>query len=175
MAAIDIGPGAANLGSTAPSGYTRVDLTNPSNDTGIITAFEIFAGSSMSGVKIGTFSGSGTDYTCRDYESIGNVTSGSKQTFSGLNCNVTIGDFIGQYETGGGISYSTTGGSGIYYKSGDGFLTHYTDYASAASYQLALYGTGATVVGWTGQINGVTNPAKIWGIAVDNIAKVGGI
>jgi len=31
------------------------------------------------------------------------------------------------------------------------------------------------VVGWTGKISGVTNPAKIMGVAVANIAKVKGV
>ena len=33
----------------------------------------------------------------------------------------------------------------------------------------------AAAVGWTGKISGVTNPAKICGVAIANISKVMGV
>jgi len=47
----------------------------------------------------------------------------------------------------------------------------YSANASTASYRPVLIIT----YGWSGKIWGVTNPAKIWGIPVANIAKIGGI
>ncbi len=43
--------------------------------------------------------------------------------------------------------------------------------------QPSLYFTAAEeeLAGWTGIINGVTNPAKIYGIPVANIVKVSGV
>jgi len=55
---------------------------------------------------------------------------------------------------------------------------HY--YVRAYAYNSAGYGYGGevefdTAAGWTGKISGVTNPAKIMGIPVANIAKVKGV
>jgi len=40
---------------------------------------------------------------------------------------------------------------------------------------ISLYGTGAPVADWTGEVTGVTNPAKIMGVAVADIKKVMGV
>lgn len=174
MATIDIGAGASAFASTTGSGlYTRIDLTNPANDTGTLSMFQVYANSSISGLKIGTFSGSGNTWTCRDYESIGSVTAGSVQTFSGLDCSVATGDCIAESASSSGLAYSATGGSGVYYTMEDGMLNNYTNYILAANLKMALYGESAS--GWTGKIWGVTNPSKILGVSVTTISKVGGV
>lgn len=43
------------------------------------------------------------------------------------------------------------------------------------SFQSLVQVEWAPSVGWTGKINGITNPAKINGIAVANIGKVMGV
>ena len=101
--AIDIGRGADNAPDWEQTGgYTIISTTNPANATGTLDVMEIWCyAHDGAGIKIGTFSGSGTSYTSRDFESIGAVTQGSKQTFTGKNCDVVTGDFIGEYGTAG--------------------------------------------------------------------------
>jgi hypothetical protein len=181
MAAIDIGSGAASQASAISAGYTLIDLTNPANGTGTLTSFEIYPGAAtMTGTKMGTFSGSGTSYDDRDYETIGNVTTGSKQTFSGLNCDVTAGDFIGVFYSGGTLFRNTTSGAGVYYILEDTFGQGTHTYAlSGTSLAISLYGTGETTSGWANiaKINGVasTSYSKVNAIAVASISKVNGI
>jgi len=141
MAAIDIGPGAIDRNATRGAGYTLIQIDNPANDTGWLTTFEVWAKTDASGVKIGTFSGSGTSYDDRDYETIGNVTAGSKQTFSGLNCDVVTGDFLGVFFTGGTLEGSDSGEAGVYYKAGDQFGTGAQTYTLQAGFEDSIYGT----------------------------------
>jgi hypothetical protein len=180
MAAIDIGSGATDRASYwALSGWTTLDLANPANNTGAITSFELWflSGYNGAGVKVGTFSGSGTSYDDRDYETIGTVTGGSKQTFTGLNCDVAVGDFIGFYETSGQIELDETGGSGVYKIYEDIFGQGVHTYAFTSGYVLSLYGTGTT--GWAhiSKVLGVASASisKVDGVAVANIAKIDGV
>ena len=145
MAAIDIGYGANTLpGSGLPTGWTLIDQTNPANDTGALAVFEIYTPTNFTGVKMGTFSGSGTTYTYRDHELIGNVTGGSKQTFSGLNCEVVTGDFIAVLAGGGEPRFSASGGSGVAYYGGDVFSAGSHTFTFNANLWMPLYGTGVT-------------------------------
>ena len=183
--AIDIGAGAADYGAAGVwSAYTFLDKTNPANASGTLDTFEIyFAALGVNGteVKIGTFSGSGTDWDDRDYESIGGVAKGSKQTFSGKNCDVVTNDIIGIYFAVGNIEANYSGGSGYLFVSGDKFGAGSSSYFLAdADGKLALYATGTEASGaWTHitKVNGVAsaNIAKVNGIAVANIAKVNNV
>jgi hypothetical protein len=146
--AIDIGAGTGDY-NISSGAATDLDLTNPANATGILNVFKIWGESGhgdMTGVKIGTFYGSSTTYTYRDHEAIGNVTAGSEQTFSGLNCDVVLGDVIGHYAASGAIEVNNSGGSGVVEKSGSDYLAAGThndyDNISYIGYKLALYGTG---------------------------------
>jgi len=178
MGAIDVGPGATNRASTSIGGSTNILVTNPANDSGTLTSFEVWAQSNLASFKMGTFSGSGTSYDDRDYESIGAVTAGSKQTFTGLNCDVVTGDFIGAHWTTGNMEAATSGGGGMYYVLGDKFGGGSATYALGSGYELSLYATGATA-GWANiaKINGIAagDIAKINGVAVADIAKVDGV
>ena len=147
MAVIDVGPGAIDRASAGSGLKTIIDLANPANDTGKIDTFEIWCAIDSTGVKMGTFYGSGTDYTSRDVETIGDVTGGSKQTFSGLDCDVSTGDYAGLYWVGtSSLELDSSGGSGFYYKAGDQFGTGQQTYTLAASYAVSIYGTGTTAV-----------------------------
>lgn len=181
MGAIDIGAAAINRDDDSASGYTRVGTVNSANDAGTITSFEVWFATTASGFKVGTTSGSGTSYTSRDYETIGDVTAGSKQTFSGLDCDVETGDFTIHYFSSGSIERDNAG-AGVghaYYISGDeldGDPHTYTDWSDV---DFSVYGIGATASGWTNivKVNGIAsaNIAKVNGIVVANIAKVNGI
>ena len=166
---IDIGPGAIDRISSWPPLYTVVDLANPANDTGTIDTFEVWALTTMDGTnKVGTFHGSGTNYTNRDGEVIGTVTSGAKRTFTGLSIDVTTGDFAGIYWSAGDIEPDTSGGANIYYKSGDQFGTGEQTYILASGYAISIYGTGETVGGWT-------NISHVRGIAAASISHKKGV
>ena len=146
MATIDVGPGAINRASALNKDSTFIDTGNPANDTGTLDTFEIFANEGMMNVVIGTFSGSGTSYDDRDYETIGTVTSGSKQTFTGKNCDVSSGDLLGIFwSMNGKLEQDTSGGSGIYYVSGSKFGAGSATYTSGSGRAASIYATGTTV------------------------------
>ena len=145
MAVIDIGPGAITRPSQI-SCRTIIDLTNPANATGTIDTFEVyFSVVPATMVKMGTFYGSGTDYTSRDSEALGTIIESSKQTFSGLDCDVSAGDYAGIYFLDGNLYQDTSGGYGIYWKAGDQFGAGEQTYALYAGRAVSIYGTGETV------------------------------
>lgn len=148
---IDIGAGAADYNtsvsvSQAATGiYTIIDKTNPANAGGTLTKFQIYlvSGNDCTGILMGTFSGSAPNYSVRDYETLGSVSSGSVQTFTGLSCTVSSGDFIGIGNNQSATKYvevQSSGGSNVEYASGNGFTTGLS-YSSLASYKLGIYGT----------------------------------
>jgi hypothetical protein len=173
--AIDVGSTASNRGSSADiNGYTYITKDNPVNANGVITSVEVWANGNMTGLKVGTFFGSGTSWTNRDYETIGNVTAGSKQTFSGLSIDTQTNDLLGCVNTGGNIEIDTTGGSGHYWKQYDQFgagTQTYTDPGYATTV-FSLYATGisaATVT--TQEESDVTSSGMV---ANGNITDTGG-
>lgn len=145
MAVIDIGPDAIDRTATGVPDYTDIMLDNPANDTGTITKNEIWAANSLGGCKTGTFYGTPPNFTPRDYETIGDVTAGSKQTFTGLDCDVTAGDYIGVYYSDGNLEAHTSGYAGIYYKALDQFGAGQQTYTLAAGDAESIYGEGETV------------------------------
>jgi hypothetical protein len=185
MAAIDIGAGADNLSSSFnPIDKTVIDRTNPANDSGEITTFEVFLYySSLTGCVIGTLTkGTENNYTGQDYESLGSVSAGSKQTFSGKSCHVHTNDVIGFSATGGGgaLESQTTGGSGYLSYAGNGWDGSSHAYSLwQSSGQFGLYGTGETAAaGWTtAKLGGIASASiiKVAGIAVASIKKVMGV
>ncbi len=153
MAIIDIGSVAINRASYQVQGRTMLDKHNPANGTGILTSFEIFAvsGNNVTEMKVGTFYGSGTSWTYRDHESIGNVTAGSKQTFTGKNCDVSSGDYLAWHIASGQIEQSVDNPAteiAVYKLNYDAFSsgTH-TLNDNTSSFKLAwsVYATGTTV------------------------------
>ena len=197
MALIDIGPGATDRTTEFSPTYTRIDLANPANATGKITLIELWygpLGNNATGVKVGTFSGSGTSYTPRDFETIGAVIKGSKQTFSGLDCDITSGDFIGLYGTDGSNEGDLSGGTGYMYKAGDQFGAGTQTYTDAGTLTFSVYGTGSTLtklIGtdvvaantgglanyasacrWAASANGSVTTVRFWAVSSTNI-KVG--
>jgi hypothetical protein len=151
MATIDIGAGATDRASSGGRGFTIISFDNPANDTGTLTSFEVWI-SGNSGAEHtffwGTFYGSGTDYTRRGKSAdLGNISAGSKQTFTGQSVEVSTGDFIGFYLNNSNI-YSveadTTGGARRY-KAGNQFDAGTQTYSAEGTQLFSLYATGATV------------------------------
>jgi len=140
--AIDVGSAATDRSGTANiNGYTNIPKANPVNADGTITIVGLWAATDMTGLKVGTFSGSGTSWNDRDYETIGSVTSGSKQVFTGLSITAVTGDLLGCVNTGGTIEIDTTGGDGHFWVTGDKFgagASTYTSDPSATTF--SLYG-----------------------------------
>lgn len=171
MAAIDIGPGATTLSSTLfdASAYTILNNKNPANDTGTLTSFEMYLVGNATGLKMGTFYGSSSSWTNRDYENIGTCTGGSKQTFTGKNCEVETDDILGYViEANVTFYYQTDATYTTYYKSGDYFGAGTQTYGVSTGQLRSMYATGETSEsGWT--------TAKLGGIASASIIKVGGI
>jgi len=188
---ITIGPGAADGDSTSAADYTYLQLTNPASGTGTITSWSIWANSNLAGCKIGTFYGTAPKYTSRDVELIGDVTSGSKQTFtldSGGNpiaTDVTSGDLAGVYFTSGAIERKLSGLSGFYYLQYDQFGAGEKTYNLSANRGQSIEGSGTeTAGGWanikniragTGTIT-ATDLSSIWfgttEVAVADIAEI---
>lgn len=172
--AIDVGSTASDRGSSANiNGGTYITKNNPVNANGVITSVEVWANGNMTGLKVGTFSGSGTSWTNRDYETIGNVTAGSKQTFSGLSIDTQTDDLLGCVNTGGKIEMDITGGSGHYWKQYDQFGAGTKTYTTASTTSVfSLYATGisaATVT--TQEESDVTSSGMV---ANGNITDTGG-
>lgn len=123
-------------------GSTVIQVGNPATATGVLNSFEVYANTNLSGLKMGPFVGSGTSWAVRDYVTIGTVTSGSKQTFTGVECGVEHFDCLGTYYTSGRIERTSSGGQGILSKSGDYFGGGTNTYTSTAGIDDSYYGTG---------------------------------
>ena len=203
MADIDVGSEATDRSGSLTYGYTVVDTANPANASGKLTSIKIFAATNLSNVKVGTLYGTPTTFTSRDSHTIGSVTAGSLQTFSGLDIAVEAGDFIGIYFSAGSIERDTSGGAGsVYYKTGDQFGAGAQSYSALASNAISVYGTGETIsityktvsgavattsllicgvskhlalesVGTTGAVNRTTSYLKA--LAVGTVATVGAL
>ena len=91
-------------------------------------------------MKVGTFSKSGTTFTPRSVETIGNVTGGSKQTFD-VSLDVKAGDYLGFYSATGAIELDIAGGVAVWSVAGDqtGAATTYSESVSGA---ISIHGTG---------------------------------
>jgi len=176
--AVDIGSEAIDRPGSFSRLYTAILLDNPASIAGLVTSVDIWAYTDVTGLRVGTFyTINESSFRCRDSEAIpGTITAGSKVTKI-ISVAVEIGDYIGAYWADGEIERHTSGYAGIYYNSGE-----HIDPGDEATYTL-LPGDTLSIggyieevpVGWTGKISGVTNPAKIMGVDVANIAKVKGV
>lgn len=145
---IDVGSGAIDRVATTGGGTTLIDKNNAANVAGILDSIQLWFAVNATGVKIGVFYlVSGTTYHCRSAASIGSVTAGSVQTFTGLNLAIQAGDFLGIYYVSGNLEVASSGGSGLLYKAGD-YVTVDSEqsYTVAAGYLISIYGTGADPV-----------------------------
>lgn len=102
---IQIGGAATDRASAwNAGGYTTLLVNGVAGSSGTITAISLMASfSNMTGIKVGTFYGSGTSWTNRAYATIGDVAANSQQTFTGLSIAVETGDIIGIFANAGSI------------------------------------------------------------------------
>jgi len=179
LAAIDIGSAALDRSAYNWGGQTFIDKANPANDTGTLTSFEFWfdaARENATGVYAGTFSGSGASWNDRDYEIIGTVIKGSKQTFSGLHCDVTVNDIIGAYWDNytGGLELSMTGGTSVGNVPGNQFGQAAKTYDFTSGYAQSVYGTGVTIVDPTVTTQAATNVGATTATGNGNVTATGG-
>ncbi len=151
--ATDIYIGAPAIDRGASLGaYTMIN-DNPANESGIINNVEIWASTSLVNCEVAIFykpdpGGFPNNFTTKDVQFIGAVTSGSKQTFP-VDLDVVAGDYIGIYFTSGNIERDSSGCDGMWYKSNDRIPCANLAFTNLATSAISLYGTGETVVvGW---------------------------
>lgn len=150
---IDIGAEAKNRASQgSTSNKSRVARNNPANATGVLTSFEVWLSTAITddSLRVGTFTqtaGEVTKYTYNDYELIGDCSSGSKQTFTGKNCSVLSGDYIGLYFNSGAVEMDTSGGDDMYEKESTNVFASQSEntYTVSSGRVFSLYATGVTV------------------------------
>jgi len=150
---------------------TIITKINPANASGTIDTIRTWFSSSSTTFRVGFFyPTNGNTLKCRDSATIGNVSSGSEQTFSGLSISVETNDYIGCYYSDGYLEYESGVTAGKWYTDGEYIdQNDETTYTSSSYGTLSLYGTGTEGgAGWTGI-------AKVSGIAEASIGKVDGI
>lgn len=144
--AIDIGTEAIGRPSTMSIASTRIIVDNPANADGTIDTWLMWLNEDGADVEVATFYVvSGTNFSTRDSEAIGAVSSGSLQTFSGLSTNVLTGDYAGIYGTAGKIELTTDAGNSHWWKAGDQIPCIDAEFALFTYYTnntMSLYGTG---------------------------------
>lgn len=147
---IDVGAEAINRTfSSSIYNYTRVDANNPANDTGAIDTVELYFNAAGGTVYVGTFSADGNDLTCRDSESVGAVSDGSTQQFTGLDIDIETGDYIGLYDkTGSGSVDTEYSGAGLWRASGEVIDPEDSDtFTWYSSRTMSIWGEGETAGG----------------------------
>lgn len=144
MADIDIGSAAIDRSTFAEATWTIIDKNNPANASGTIISVQIYAvsGNDLADCEVATFIDEGSSvYSTRDTETIGAVTSGSVQTFPGLDMSVATGDYIGIYFSSGLVELDTSG-AGWELKIGDNIPCSSVTFAFYADRTMSLYGEG---------------------------------
>lgn len=149
MAVITAGAGATDRSTyQSVSGITKLERTTGCSAAGTINTFEVFifsAGINVSNGYLGMFylsSGSDSDYTCRDSENVGTIVKGSKQTFTGLNCDAQANDLVGLYSAAGGSIEADGNSNQGWSYAGNGFTATRT-YISASG-PFSLYASGSS-------------------------------
>lgn len=173
--AVDIGYEAIDRASFFPDGYTLILKDNPAAIAGKITTIDLYVNEAMSGIVIATFINEGGNvFTARDSEAVANQGVGQHLGIAITDLDVGVGDYIGIYWSSGKIENDTDANCWI--PSGDKTACSSEDLGSVSNTKHPSFGGYITAAaGWTGKISGVTNPAKVMGIDVANIAKVKGV
>ena len=120
--------------------YTYVLLDHPATADGFIYIVRMFFKTNATGVKIGTFSRSGADFTLHDQYSIGSISSGFQT--APVKLKIKLDNYIGIYYASGGMAFNAALAAGLYYKAGDQFDAGTQTYTILAGYNHALEGLG---------------------------------
>lgn len=133
-------------GYTGTAGRTYLDNTNKVTGNGVLTSFavRVISGYNVTGLKAGTFSGSGISWSMRDYESLGDCSyTGSNQVYTGKNCACSTDDCVGYVVTAGRLEMIYSDGTRLY-RDEDTFHSGAHNYSNDTG-TLLLYATGVTV------------------------------
>lgn len=143
MATINVGYPAGNYAyNVGAPGDTYIQSSNPAGGTGILNTVEVWMLTQRT-IKTGTFSGSSNSWSLRDYTTLANVPTGSKQTFTGLSIAVSTNDILGAY--GGGWHYNfPVGTAPVGEGTGDLFHSGAYTYTMFTQYGWGVYATGVT-------------------------------
>ncbi len=178
--ALDVGAEAVTGSASATAGYTDISLTNPLNASGQLSSIEVWAMTDCTGLKVGTFYNSGTgQYTCRSVVELGNVTSGSKQTYTTdassnpISLTGVAGDYIGYHIDTGTWAYNT-GGTGLYYKSGDQCVAGQssTGWTLLADRDYSIYASGSNAGATLNDTETKTSYVIVTGAATSDTLKL---
>jgi hypothetical protein len=149
-ASVDAGDSVSDRATTTNNANTYIIIDNPVNATGIIDTIKYWCADALT-LYVGTFYGSGTTYTCRDYVNLGTSVSGSEQTVTGLSLHAVTGDYLGFF----GVSMDrTTGVGSTYYKAGAQLFTGVQTYTAQVG-TISLYAEGVTKANTIVSINGM--------------------
>lgn len=152
MGVIDIGEPAIDRALFTGTA-TLVNRGNSANDTGTIDTVKIWANVELSDCEVATFLVvSGDNLSTRDSALLGTVTSGSEQTFSGLDIDVELGNYIGIYfPEDGKIRMDNSGGDGYWRTADDSIPSTNKAFQLFSGRLFSLNGTGVSVAvsrGW---------------------------
>jgi hypothetical protein len=181
MGVITIGLTVSNRDSAANFSNSTIIYRNAASATGKINTFNIWVNTDMPNLKIGVFSKSGSNFTCRSYTTIGTATAGSK-SYTGLDLDVVAGDYIGTYWSTGGKIEADSGGGNYWFKSGDNFTNgsqSYTDNSGYSDDAFSINGTGTSADGpanlksWNGLAK--ASIKSINGLAIGSVKSVNGL
>ncbi len=113
--AVDIGAEAIVRFENLASGWTFINKDKPASGAGEIISIDIWAGTNITGLRVGTFYViSGDTLKCRDSVIIaGTILAGSKVS-KAVSISVEVGDYIGLYYTAGNVRRDQSGYAGLW-------------------------------------------------------------
>ncbi|MBA7710606.1 hypothetical protein ES703_119551 [subsurface metagenome] len=142
---IDVGAAPIPRPTVATDLLTIVDKNNPANASGRLHSVKVYAQTSMTGLRVGTFyPTNGNTLKCRDSAVIGDVEAGAERTFTELSIAIEAGDYIGCYFRGGGrMERHISGFAGYWNVSGEHIDPNdEAEYAFKEGDAISLYGYG---------------------------------
>lgn len=175
--AVDIGAEAIDRADSWSQNYTIILATNPASVAGFVTSIDIYLASNCTAVEVAIFEHLGSNFfTTRSNALLGDLVAGLHAGIA-VNLAVEVGDYIGYYiptAVSGGVDRDNSGGAGEWFQTGDKIPC--TNQAFNANLGARIHSLGGYIpTGWSGKVSGVTDPAKVMGIAKANIGKVMGV
>jgi len=173
---IDIGSPATNRSNHAGRTQTYINKDNPADKGGVIKKIVVWYNSTpIFDAIVATFyrpdpTNYPNHFTARDSYNIGKPTAGSKQIID-VDLVVEAGDYIGVYSGGGdygNIEVDTSGGSDIWFLTGDYTDCTNEEFSVASGWAMSLGSFAYTIIDATSNANhgtkkGVNEPAEATG------------
>lgn len=143
MSIIDVGCPVVLMPYSTAQGNTYILKDNPANASGKLTSVEVYPATNITDIKIALFYSTGTNtFKTRSWVDLGSMAENSK-TVCAINLDVIAGDYIGVYCTIGNVSQDTTGGSGLWYLTGDYINTLGATFSGGTgTSKMSIYATG---------------------------------